>query len=118
MKAKTRRNFLVKKFGLGQRRCGFCCIQLNFASGQSNSVSVDHIIPKSKGGTSGQVNSFMVCARCNSERGDTNFMEWVTRKDFPRREWHAYLYKEACYYFMLLQGRPPEGAPTLTKRKR
>ena len=45
-------------------------------------LTVDHIIPRSKGGTNEMDNIFMVCKTCNSLKRDMDVMEWF----FTKRE--------------------------------
>lgn len=48
-------------------------------------LTIDHIIPRSKGGTNDMDNIFLVCKTCNSSKRDMDVMEWFfTKKEqFP-----------------------------------
>lgn len=76
-----------KFFALGHKRCHYCCIQLNYASGFKNSATVEHIIPRSQGGTLAQANLLVICKTCNEKRQDKNFRDYVMGCELPRKEW-------------------------------
>lgn len=57
-------------------RCVYC--------GRTDSLSVDHIIPRHSGGSDSSDNLVCCCKTCNSSKGDRNMMEWYRSKDeFP-----------------------------------
>ena len=66
----------------GVRRCPCCNVQLTWKicgpSAQKNLATVDHIIPKSHGGTFNQENLFVMCYSCNMARGVKCFVEFTT----------------------------------------
>lgn len=88
-KMKTNRMYRhkVNWFLLGQRRCHCCGTQLNWITGHKNSASVEHLVPKSKGGTLKDLNCLIVCHSCNQKRKSINWISWVTRNNFPKSEW-------------------------------
>lgn len=43
----------------------------------NSNATTDHIIPISDGGNNAQVNLTIVCANCNSDRGDEDFYEYL-----------------------------------------
>jgi hypothetical protein len=43
----------------------------------NKAITVDHIVPKAKGGTNRQINLIVMCSRCNSEKTDKDPMEWL-----------------------------------------
>jgi len=91
-----RKNSIKKYFfSLGHKRCHYCCIQLNYYYGYKNSATVEHIIPKSKGGTLRKVNCLVVCKTCNEKRKNKNFKDFVSGSRFPRREWLFDKYNKA-----------------------
>lgn len=65
---------------VGRRPDGLRCIFCNCAyveiEGHQRSRSIEHIVPKSHGGTNGFRNLAGSCVRCNNRRGDTDFVEW------------------------------------------
>lgn len=48
-------------------------------------LTVDHVFPRSKGGTNDIDNIIMVCKHCNSSKRDTDLLEWyfAHRREFP-----------------------------------
>lgn len=65
----------------------------------------DHVLPLSKGGADSADNIFMVCARCNSSKRDSDLMEWF-RATFvdpaPLYLWASYL--KLVYQFSVSHG--------------
>ena len=60
------REYMLEKW---HRRCGYC-------GAQNTRLEVDHIVPRSKGGSNDPDNLQVLCARCNrgkSNRDDTDF---------------------------------------------
>jgi hypothetical protein len=64
-----------KARGVTPRRCWYCGDEL-----QSGTATVDHVIPKSRGGCGLQGNTVYACRRCNATKDDMlleEFREWV-----------------------------------------
>jgi 5-methylcytosine-specific restriction endonuclease McrA len=57
-------------------KCIYCNCKLT-----STNATTDHIIPISKGGNNTQVNFIVSCLKCNSERGDMEFYEYIRNKN-------------------------------------
>jgi len=57
----TRRNIFLRD----NYTCGYCLKQLN-----SEELSVDHILPKSRGGKESWANLVTACKECNGAKGD------------------------------------------------
>ena len=51
----------------GKQRCGYCLSQRLILG---RPLSIDHIIPESKGGKTEQENLWIACRRCNEFKGD------------------------------------------------
>ncbi len=52
--------------------------------GEQNQLSIDHLIPKSKGGSDEADNMVWACRSCNSAKGNTDILDWYnTRSEFP-----------------------------------
>lgn len=51
-------------------RCAYC--------GSTEKLSMEHIIPVSKGGALTKANIIVACQHCNSSRGNKKFDEWLT----------------------------------------
>lgn len=65
-------------------RDGFTCVWC----GATRNLCLDHIVPRSKGGTNAPSNLVTSCLRCNEWRGDMaaiTFAFWLT--DFDRAPW-------------------------------
>jgi len=74
---KRRTNGLAKEY-LHQgkyKKCMYCSTELTHEN-----ATIDHIIPISNGGSNAQVNLIVCCRDCNSERGDTNFYQYLKTK--------------------------------------
>ena len=55
--------------------------------GSKTGLSVDHLIPRSRGGSESSDNAVMACKACNSSRGDKGIYEWYElegRNEVPR----------------------------------
>lgn len=52
-------------------RCCLCGKRTNEATKQADVATLEHLIPRSKGGRDTYDNCVMTCSRCNVERGDT-----------------------------------------------
>jgi len=52
--------------------------------GDKNRLSIDHLIPKAKGGLDRAENMVCACKSCNSAKGDTDLLDWyAARNRFP-----------------------------------
>lgn len=60
---KSRRNQLVKDFG---SRCWWCDVEL-----LETEITLDHLIPKSRGGSNSYENLRLACRKCNGSRGNS-----------------------------------------------
>lgn len=50
----------------------------------AHNVTLDHIVPRSKGGTNKSDNLYTCCGKCNSSRGDRPIRKWATRGAISR----------------------------------
>jgi hypothetical protein len=57
-------------------KCIYCNCKLN-----PTNATTDHIIPISKGGNNTQVNLMVCCIKCNGERGDMEFYQYIKNKN-------------------------------------
>jgi hypothetical protein len=77
-----KKNSLNSAYDSGIRRCPICSVQMVWKANpnnlQRNLATVDHIIPKSKGGGDTPGNMFVMCRSCNETRGNTCFITYVT----------------------------------------
>jgi|ERR1700722_3088045 len=69
------REDVVRRDGLD---CCFCGKQLSFRT-----ATLEHIVPVSKKGSFNRSNLTISCEPCNSDRGDKNFFDYLSRFDIP-----------------------------------
>lgn len=63
---KRKLNIKVKIYANQDGKCYYCNTFVPFKK-----ITVDHIVPLSKGGNSRQENIVLACMRCNGEKGDS-----------------------------------------------
>jgi 5-methylcytosine-specific restriction endonuclease McrA len=69
------REYLLEKWG---RKCAYC--------GKENvPIEVEHIQPKSKGGTNRISNLTLACRECNEKKRDQNIREFLKKKTWGTR---------------------------------
>lgn len=57
-------------------KCSYC--------GLNTALTIEHIIPKSKGGNDSGDNLIYICKKCNSSKGSKDLMAWMQEKNlFP-----------------------------------
>lgn len=61
----------------GKRRCHWCGKQLSLLPGRGELMTIDHVIPKSKGGKDKRGNYVPACAPCNQRRGNMDYEEFA-----------------------------------------
>jgi 5-methylcytosine-specific restriction endonuclease McrA len=61
-------NPLLKRKATGTAPCFYCGKLLT-----CNNLTIDHFIPKSKGGTNEIQNLRLACKRCNSDKGNKDY---------------------------------------------
>ena len=54
--------------------CAYC--------GSGNNLTIDHIVPRSKGGTDFTKNVVCCCSTCNQHKGHEPWEEWYFSQDF------------------------------------
>lgn len=52
-------------------KCWYCGVKLSLERGKKNRMTLDHVIPKSKGGTSDLDNLVPACRWCNTGKADS-----------------------------------------------
>jgi 5-methylcytosine-specific restriction endonuclease McrA len=60
--------------------CHYCYIQL-----EPDDATVDHLVPKSRGGTNDRSNLVLSCKRCNEEKSNLTDSEYVNSHVFLMR---------------------------------
>jgi len=60
--------YLYDKFG---GRCAMCLTKVDRRAGRNSptGATIDHIVPKARGGTSDRTNLQLACRKCNLEKG-------------------------------------------------
>ena len=71
------RQFIKYSFG---GLCAYCRKQ--------RATTVDHLKPKSKGGSDLRSNLVPCCVDCNQSKGSENFLEWYTRQEIYNKVAH------------------------------
>lgn len=61
----------ARVYALDRHRCVYC--------GAREPLTLDHVLPHSRGGRATRANLVTACAGCNQRRGDTPIDEWVAR---------------------------------------
>jgi 5-methylcytosine-specific restriction endonuclease McrA len=64
---------LLKKYG--SNKCNICGRLPSAEIGHKSFITIDHIIPKSKGGKSHISNYQFLCKECNNKKAD-KFIDW------------------------------------------
>ena len=62
-------------------KCCFCGCYMTEVHGSRHSVTVEHVIPKSKGGSDTAENLVASCYRCNNNRGTKDALEFKPRAE-------------------------------------
>jgi len=61
-------------------KCCFCGIEMVEYPNQKNSATIEHVIPRCKGGLNSPKNYAISCNRCNNNRGDLDWQVFMDRK--------------------------------------
>lgn len=89
---------LMNAYESGLRRCPCCSVQLlwkaNPENVQKNLATVDHMVAKSFGGADTPENMFVMCRKCNEDRGNKCFVNFVVDRNVSKIEAEE-LYKKA-----------------------
>lgn len=73
-----RKSMVVKLFEKQGGKCHYCGGKMRLAYGYQNSVTRDHIIPRSAGGPTTAFNLVGACYRCNQEKGSLPYEVFVS----------------------------------------
>lgn len=65
------------------KRDGYTCVYCN--KRDRNDCTVDHVLPRSKGGEDSFENCVTSCTRCNREKDDLTIKEWGREHPNPKR---------------------------------
>lgn len=59
--------------------CAYCGYQ---GSAEKKDITLDHVIPKAKGGPTVRANLVPACRRCNVSKSDRDFKDWYRHQSF------------------------------------
>ena len=82
-------DLLYRAYKVARGRCHWCDCQTRIAlhhggeRADSNLATLDHVIPRSKGGSNARSNLVLACFACNVERGDTEYHAFRAIKGLP-----------------------------------
>lgn len=78
------------------RHCWYCGCEV----ASPKELTIDHIFPRSKGGSNDTDNIFLVCKKCNSSKRDKDLLEWFTEtfEDYPPLYLIAHYLKLVYFY--------------------
>ena len=83
----TRHN-IYKRDG---NECVYC------GEGERRLLTLDHVVPKSKGGPNTWENLVTACKKCNNEKSDLSLKEWGKDIPMPRRPHYLMLLRQVKY---------------------
>ena len=61
-------------------RCCYCGCKMTEQANHKNSATIDHVLPKSKGGANHPDNYVIACYSCNTKRGSTPAEQFLLEK--------------------------------------
>ena len=76
----TQRNVVRELIERDGHQCTYCDVNLNTILDPSLNPTVDHITPKSKGGTDDLSNLTLSCKSCNPSKGALSVTEWSNKR--------------------------------------
>ena len=83
----SRNRTLVKMFRKQRGKCSLCGKQMALIRGQPHTATIEHIIPRSKGGNNCAYNLRAACESCNKAKGsdyDGPLDYWAMRDGWGR----------------------------------
>jgi 5-methylcytosine-specific restriction endonuclease McrA len=63
--------------------CCYCAQPMTLRLGKRHTATVEHIVPRSKGGANHISNYSCACFACNTERGNTNLLVFLAKRRQP-----------------------------------
>ena len=73
------------------KRDGYTCVYCG--SEDKRKLTIDHVIPQSRGGKDTWENLVTACFKCNQEKNDLTIKEWGRKEPNPKRPHHLLLLK-------------------------
>ena len=86
------------------KRDGYKCVYCG--NGTKSALTLDHVVPQSKGGRDSWENLVTACQPCNGEKANLTIEEWGKKDPSPKRPHFLMLLKNIKYI-------PPEWKPYL-----
>jgi len=83
------RRKIKEKWG---NECAYC--------GSEENLTIDHVIPRSKGGMDKSKNMVCCCESCNQDKAHTPWKEWYFAQDFFNIEQYNKIQKMLLEYFI------------------
>lgn len=72
-----RKNSVVKAFSQNKGVCMYCSSEMTLSLGYSNTATIDHVTPKSKGGVNKWPNKVLCCYSCNQSKGSMLLCDYI-----------------------------------------
>lgn len=92
-----RKQSVVRLFNEQGSKCIYCGVEMTLKLGLPNTVTKDHIIPRSKGGVSDAWNIVAACSKCNSSKKDNSVLTFLTKNCNGPIENHPFYMKAKAY---------------------
>jgi hypothetical protein len=83
------RRKIKEKWG---NECAYC--------GSEENLTIDHVIPRSKGGMDTSKNMVCCCESCNQDKAHTPWKEWYSAQDFFNIEQYNRIQEMLLEYFI------------------
>lgn len=98
----ARLNRLGRKFREGKTACPFCCREMWFTDFETipefvaragdgsyeerkgRVATLDHVVPRARGGVNHHMNYTPMCDDCNTEKGARDPLEWIAEREADR----------------------------------
>ena len=77
------------------KRDGFECVYCG--EGETRQLTLDHVVPKSKGGPNTWENLVTACKKCNNEKADLSLEEWGKDIPEPKRPHYLMLLRQVSH---------------------
>jgi hypothetical protein len=106
----------------GCRRCPICNVQMTWGNHETRQAlegkklhstnqykrhaTVEHLYPKSHGGTNARFNMIVVCYECNSTRKNMSWMKWMHKRKPILNVWLMGKFEEATKEYMKIIKTP------------
>jgi 5-methylcytosine-specific restriction endonuclease McrA len=75
-----RKQSLIDLFNEQSGNCAYCHVSMVLELELPNTATIDHVVPRSKGGKSGRHNELCVCLQCNKEKSNMDLIKFLRIK--------------------------------------